>query len=140
MLVEDRLAEIRHKASAVVDDVRSDLDLDPALPLVTSGTSPSEGAEAPFSGLRHIAMVITKSDMYPVVCPPDHYPDQKMQKCRPAITALAGYLKLCGGGIRYYNASSSGYSILRDTIYYPGKENTLTPINVAEPIFDMLEI
>ena len=29
---------------------------------------------------------------------------------------------------------------MRDTRHYPGKVNTLTPINVIEPIFDMLKI
>jgi hypothetical protein len=76
--------------------------------------------------------------MYPVVSPAYRYPDHRMPKCRPAISALDASLKLCGGGIRFYNTSATGFSILKDTQYYPGKENTLTPINVAEPIFDMI--
>jgi hypothetical protein len=50
------------------------------------------------------------------------------------------YLHLLGGKVSFYNASTSGYSILRDTLYVPGPENTLTPINIIEPIFDMLGI
>ena len=44
------------------------------------------------------------------------------------------------GSIRYYNASATGYSLLRDTLYVPGPENTFTPINIVEPFFDMLGI
>ena len=42
--------------------------------------------------------------------------------------------------ITYYNTSATGYSVLRDTLYYPGKENTLSPINIIEPIFQLLNI
>ena len=57
------------------------------------------------------------------------------------LAEIENLLKLCGGrGVRYYNASATGYSILRDTLYYPGKENTFTPINILEPIFDSLDL
>jgi hypothetical protein len=42
--------------------------------------------------------------------------------------------------VRYYNTSATGYSVLQGTQYVPGHENTLTPINVIEPIFDMLNL
>ena len=137
MVVDSGSPQQRFRISETIKEVRSDFDLDPALPLVAEGAA--KGGEPPFYGLRHIAVVVTKSDMHPTISPPDSYPDQRLPKCKPVISALDGYLRLCGGGVRFYNASSTGYSILKDTLYYPGRENTLTPINVAEPIFEMLE-
>lgn len=97
-----------------------------------------EGQAPALPHLRHVAVAVTKSDMYPVVSPAERYPDRKMPKCKAGIRALDGHLRLCGGGLRFYNTSATGFSILKDTVYYPGKENILTPINVAEPIFDMI--
>jgi len=89
--------------------------------------------------LKHIAVVITQTDMYPVVWPPENFPARALPQCNMHLPAIDNWLKLCGGGgVRYYNCSATGYSILRDTLYYPGKENTQTPINVLEPLFDML--
>jgi energy-coupling factor transporter ATP-binding protein EcfA2 len=93
-----------------------------------------------FDNLRNIAIVITKSDIHPIIYPPEKYPEKKLPRSKSHLRAVENYLKLCGGCVRYYNASATGYSILRDTLYYPSKENTHTPINVVEPIFEMLGI
>ena len=90
--------------------------------------------------LKYLSIVITKSDMNPVIHPPERYPESKMQKSYLHVKDIDNYLRLLGGQIRYYNASVTGYSFMRDTRHYPGKVNTLTPINVIEPIFDMLQI
>ena len=112
--------------------VRAEIDLDPHL---------SDDRPVDFMGnLKYLSVVMTKSDMIPIIYPPADYPDQKLPQCVIHVRAIENYLKLCGGEIRYYNASATGYSFLRDTLYYPGKENTLTPINVIEPIFDMMNI
>ncbi|RME04163.1 MAG: hypothetical protein D6805_04050 [Planctomycetota bacterium] len=91
-----------------------------------------------FAHLKNIAIAITKTDMYPIIYPPEKYAMKKMPRSWMHLRAIENYLKLCGGGVKYYNSSATGYSILRDTLYYPGKENTLTPINIIEPIFDLL--
>ncbi|MCX7803585.1 MAG: hypothetical protein N3A38_00205 [Planctomycetota bacterium] len=88
--------------------------------------------------LKHIAIVITQTDMYPTIWPPENFPAKMLPQCNMHLPAIDNWLRLCGGGVRYYNCSATGYSILRDTLYYPGKENTQTPINVLEPLFDML--
>ncbi len=90
--------------------------------------------------LKYLSVVVTKSDMNPVIHPPERYPESKMQKSSLHVRDIDNYLRLLGGQIRYYNASVTGYSFMRDTRHYPGKVNTLTPINVIEPIFDMLQI
>ncbi len=92
-----------------------------------------------FRQLKHSGVVVTKADMYPIIYPPEEYPARKLQKTSIFLGEVEDYLKLCGGEVRYYNTSATGYSMLRDTRHYPGKETTLTPINVIEPIFEMLE-
>ena len=91
-----------------------------------------------FRHLKHLAVVFTKTDMYPAVYPPEDYPARNLPGCKIHIDVVQDYLRLLSGGIRYYNASATGYSLLRDTLYVPGPENTFTPINVVEPFFDML--
>jgi hypothetical protein len=93
-----------------------------------------------FKQLHDMAIVFTKTDMYASVHPPENFPAKNLQDCRLHLNWVQDYLRLLGGAIRYYNASATGYSILRDTIYVPGPENTLTPINVVEPVFEMLGI
>jgi len=93
-----------------------------------------------FPRLKHLAIVFTKTDMYAAVHPPQNFPTRNLPGCKIHLDVIEDYLKLIGGSIRYYNTSAIGYSILRDTIYVPGPENTLTPINVIEPFFDMLGI
>jgi hypothetical protein len=93
-----------------------------------------------FRNLRRIALVFTKTDMYPAVHPPENFPARNLPGCKIHLDVVENYLHLLNGMIRYYNASATGYSILRDTLYVPGPENTLTPINVIEPVFEMLGI
>lgn len=93
-----------------------------------------------FQSLQYLAIAVTKSDMYPIIYPPEKYPEKKLPRSRQHIAKIENYLKLCGGEVRYYNTSATGYSVLKDTLFYPGKENTHTPINIVEPIFDMLQI
>jgi energy-coupling factor transporter ATP-binding protein EcfA2 len=93
-----------------------------------------------FQNLQYIAIAVTKSDMYPIIYPPEKYPEKKLAKSKRHLEAVENYLKLCGGEVRYYNTSATGYSILKDTLFYPGKENTHSPINIIEPVFDMLQI
>lgn len=93
-----------------------------------------------FKWLRRISITFTKTDMYPSTYPPENHPERNLPDCNIYLKAIVNYLHLLGGKIRFYNASTSGYSILRDTLYVPGPENTLTPINIVEPIFDMLGI
>jgi hypothetical protein len=91
--------------------------------------------------LKHIAIAVTKSDMYPIICPVENFPVRMLPRSNMHLAEIENLLKLCGGrGVRYYNSSATGYSILRDTLYYPGKENTFTPINILEPIFDSLDL
>jgi hypothetical protein len=74
------------------------------------------------------------------VYPPEMYPEKKLAKSQRHLKAVENYLKLCDGEVRYYNTSATGYSVLKDTLFYPGKENTHSPINIVEPVFDMLRI
>ncbi|HTL51792.1 MAG TPA: hypothetical protein VL860_04360 [Planctomycetota bacterium] len=90
--------------------------------------------------LKYISLMVTKSDMFPIVYPPERYVGSKLDACSNYLHTTEDYLKLLGGRVAYYNTSVTGYSILRDTMFYPSKRNTLTPINVVEPIFDMLGI
>jgi hypothetical protein len=93
-----------------------------------------------FRQLKNLAIVFTKTDMYPSVHPPENFPARNLPGCKIHLDVVENYLHLLSGKIRYYNASATGYSILRDTLYVPGPENTLTPINVVEPVFEMLGI
>jgi energy-coupling factor transporter ATP-binding protein EcfA2 len=114
--------------------------LDPNLRLAPDMSLADDRQVYKFHKLRDIAIVITKSDMYPIVYPPEDYPKFKLPGCKQSIDHIENYLKLIGGHINYYNASTVGYSVLKDTRYYPGAENTFTPINIIEPIFDMLRM
>ncbi len=93
-----------------------------------------------FPCLKNVAIVVTKTDMYPIVYPPERYPEVKLPKSKQHIGPLATYLKLLDGGICYYNSSATGYSVTRNGRPLPGMENTLCPINIIEPIMDMLEM
>jgi hypothetical protein len=93
-----------------------------------------------FKNLKHLAIAITKTDMYPIIYPPEEYPNKKLPLCSRRLVELEDFLRILGGKTRYYNTSATGYSILKDTMFMPGHKNTLTPINVIEPIFDMLNI
>jgi hypothetical protein len=93
-----------------------------------------------FKWLRRLSIAFTKTDMYPSTYPPENHPARNLPDSKIYLDTIVDYLHLLGGKIRFYNASTTGYSILRDTLYVPGQENTLTPINIVEPIFDMLGI
>ena len=101
---------------------------------------PTDLPSKKFHRLKDLAIVVTKSDMYQIVYPPEKYPDFKIPSCKRSLEYIENYLKFMDGRVSYYNSSVSGYSILKDTRYYPGAENTLTPINIIEPIFDMLRL
>jgi len=101
---------------------------------------PDDREVSRFKNLKYIAVAITKSDMYPIIFPPDEYPRRKLAVCSNYLLEIENYLKFLGGEVRYYNTSATGYSVLRGTQFVPGHESTLTPINVIEPIFDMLDL
>ncbi len=112
--------------------VELNVEIDPELP---------ESREVVrFKNLKHLAIAVTKTDMYPIIYPPEEYPRKKLPRCDRRLRELNELLKMLGGGTRYYNTSATGYSVLKDTMFMPGHKNTLTPINVIEPIFDMLNI
>ncbi|MCX7703053.1 MAG: hypothetical protein N2234_02985 [Planctomycetota bacterium] len=103
-----------------------------------------EGGEEPhdverFANLKFISIVITKSDTNRIIYPPENFAAQKMPLSARHLDKIQQYLKLFNGHVRYYNASVTGYSIMMDTTSYIGPECTLTPINVLEPVFDMLQ-
>jgi len=108
------------------------IDIDEALP--------DDQPTVRFKNLKFMAVAVTKSDMYPIIFPPEKYPQKKLTVCSSYLRELENYLKFIGGKVRYYNTSATGYSVLQGTQYVPGHENTLTPINVIEPFFDMLDL
>ncbi|MFT7463187.1 MAG: hypothetical protein ACI9EF_001531, partial [Pseudohongiellaceae bacterium] len=91
-----------------------------------------------FPHLRDIALVFSKADMHPVVHPPTAYPRQKLPGSVEMIESIENYLRFLGGEVRYYNSSVLGYSTSANGQYFPGAEASLTPVNVIEPLFDML--
>ena len=88
--------------------------------------------------LRYLSMVVTKSDRYPIVYPPSDYPKFKLPTCSTHLATLESYLGILGGEVRYYNATSIGYAIQRGNQYGPGPGNSFTPVNIVEPLFDIL--
>jgi hypothetical protein len=121
-------------------EIRGEYGLSEGFALEFSPDTFGRGEVRRFRHLKHLAVVFTKTDMYPAVYPPENYPSRNLPGCKIHIDVVEDYLRLLSGSIRYYNASATGYSLLRDTLYVPGPENTFTPINVVEPIFDMLGI
>ena len=93
-----------------------------------------------FKNLKYINVTITKSDKYPIIWPPEAYPRRKLAGSEMFLRDIQDYLKLCGGCVRYYNASATGYTLLSGGAHIPGPANTHTPINILEPLFDMLSI
>ncbi len=88
--------------------------------------------------LSHIALVVTKTDIISVVHPPELFPQQRLPVTWQHLRHVDAYLRLLGGGVEHYNASATGYSMFQDGQFRPGKETSLTPINVIEPFFKML--
>ena len=126
--------------SRAMKDVYKELGIPASFRLELDENLASDRPVKRFQNLQYLAIAITKSDMYPIIYPPDKYPEKKLSKSKRHLEAAENYLKLCGGEVRYYNTSATGYSILKDTLFYPGKENTHSPINIVEPVFDMLHI
>lgn len=93
-----------------------------------------------FADLKHVALVVTKSDKHPIIYPPDQYARRKLPSCDLHLRDIQDYLKLCGGQLRCYNASASGYTLLDGGAHRPGPAHTQTPINILQPLFDMLQI
>ncbi len=93
-----------------------------------------------FADLKHLALVVTKSDKHPIIYPPEQYARRKLPSCDLHLRDIQDYLKLCGGQVRCYNASASGYTLLDGGTHRPGPAHTQTPINVLQPLFDMLQI
>lgn len=88
--------------------------------------------------LRFLALVVTKSDRHPIVYPPSDYPTFKLPTCKIHMDTLAAQLALLGGHLRCYNATATGYSVQRGARFFPGPGNSFTPVNIVEPLFDML--
>ena len=113
-------------------------DIDEALNegLVARWSGRQSGAR--LANLRHLALVVTKSDRFPIVHPPVDYPRLKLPSCATHIGPLRAYLRLLGGDLRCYNATAIGYAVQRGDRWQPGPGNSFTPVNIVEPIFDML--
>jgi len=93
-----------------------------------------------FKNLKYISIVTTKCDMYPIIYPPEDYPRYKLLNCERYLTDIKNFLRILGGDLGVYHSSATGYSVQRDIGRYPGAGSTLTPINIVEPLFKMLNI
>jgi hypothetical protein len=121
-------------------DIKKKYDLSETFKVEIDEQSFAERPVRRFKSLKHIGVVVTKSDKYPIIYPPENYPKKKIPGCELHLRDIQDYLKLCGGAVRYYNASATGYTILAGGSHIPGRPNTHTPINILEPLFDMLNI
>jgi len=93
-----------------------------------------------FQTLKYVSLVVTKSDKLPIIYPPERYAKSKLPGCDLHLRDIQDYLKLCGGQVRCYNASATGYTLLTGGSHMPGPVNTHTPINILEPLFEMMSI
>ncbi|MFH1377394.1 MAG: hypothetical protein ABIH86_01410 [Planctomycetota bacterium] len=132
-----RIPESERKG--IIIDLQKKFELSPSFKLDLAANLNYKKQARYMRHLKNLALVVTKMDMYPISYPAQSY-FKKLQATYKFLEDTENYLKLCGGGIRFYNASATGYSLLRDAQYYPGKKNTLTPINILEPIFDMMDL
>lgn len=130
-------AEVERAVKEVFEEYGIPLDFDFHITTSKSGEETLDTER--FANLKYISLAITKSDMNRIVYPPENFAHQKLPLSDMHLKKIQEYLKLFGGYVRYYNASVAGYSIMMDTTGYLGPECTLTPINVLEPVFDMLE-
>jgi len=121
-------------------EIRNDFGLSEDFRIAQTPELLTERPVARFRNLKQLSLVFTKTDMYAATYPPENYPSKRLPSCNMYLRMVEDYLRLIGGSIRYYNASATGYSVLRNTLYLPGPENTMTPINVVEPLFDMLGV
>jgi len=132
-----RRAEVERAKKEVFEEYQIDPEFEFHIS-TTEGTEEPQNSER-FTNLKFISMVITKSDTNRIVYPPENFAVQKMPLSSKHLEKVQQYLKLFGGYVRYYNASVAGYTVMMDTTSYIGPECTLTPTNVLEPVFDMLE-
>jgi hypothetical protein len=88
--------------------------------------------------LRYLAAVVTKADRHPIVYPPSDYPKFKLPASHAHLERLQTWLTLAGGHLRCYNATAIGYAVPRGGRYQPGPGNSFTPVNIVEPVLDML--
>jgi hypothetical protein len=92
----------------------------------------------PFHKLKYLSIVFTKTDKDFSIYPASNFPKVVNVDWAAPLPRLGNYLTLCNGYLKYYNSSISGYSIRKDAGFQLGQRGTLTPINIAEPILDML--
>ena len=127
--IASRLAELRFRYG-----------LRPDFKIEAEVASARERPVRHFRFLKHMSIVVTKSDRTPIIYPAENYPRLKLPHGWMHIRMLEDYLRLCGGEVRYYNASATGYTVMSGGIQLPGRPNSQTPINVVEPLFDILGI
>lgn len=117
------------------------LDEEGALQLLDDknlATGGDKNGKRPFRDLRQLAIVFTKTDKHHAVYPASNFPRVVAPEWTRILGRLSNYLTLSNGYLKYYNASVTGYSVRKDANFQIGRRGTLTPINIAEPILDML--
>jgi len=87
-----------------------------------------------FKLLRGLSIVETKTDVGRPVSP------FRLADCGPRLEDIRAALRLTGGDVRHYEASVTGYASLNGARWAPGPYATQTPINVLEPVFDVLGV
>lgn len=142
----DELLRLKHKEAhgtpteSSLWEIKHKYGLSEHFKVAADSPSLAEHPVKHFRGLRNLAIVVTKADRCPIVYPPEHYPRQKLPGCWMHLRELEDYLKLCSGAIRYYNTSATGYTMLMSGMHVPGWLTSQTPINILEPLFDMMQI
>jgi hypothetical protein len=106
--------------------------LEVARRIATAETVP--GAPELFRSLRGLSIVETKADVGRPLSP------FQLLDCGPRLEEIRAALRLTGGDLRTYETSVVGYATLRGARYAPGPYATQTPINVLEPVFDLLGV
>jgi hypothetical protein len=95
------------------------------------GPAPGSGL---FSKLRSISLVETKVDVGRPVSP------FLLPECGRSLEEIQVSLRLLGGDVRTYETSVVGYAGLVGARHVPGPYSTQTPLNVLEPVFDLLGV
>ncbi len=106
--------------------------LDVARRIATSERAPV--AYESFRSLRGLSIVETKTDAGRSVSP------FLLADCGSRLEEVRAALRLGGGDVRHYEASVVGYTALRGARRAPGPYATQTPINVVEPVFDLVGV
>jgi hypothetical protein len=106
--------------------------LEVARRIVTTDVAPS--SPEVFRHLRGVSIVETKSDVGRPV------PPLLLPECGQRLEEIRASLRFLGGDLRCYETSVTGYAALRGARYVPGPYATQTPINVLEPVFDLLGV